>query len=103
MHKVDNIRVVCIAEFHALDGKTETLIAALHSLIKPTHEEEGCLRYELNQRTDDPRWVTFIEKWENKEIFDTHCAKPYITRYFDDVRPELVDDFKVTLYHEVLP
>jgi quinol monooxygenase YgiN len=103
MHKVDEIRVVCVAEFHALEGKTEALIAALHSLIKPTHEEEGCLRYELNQRADDPRWVTFIEKWENKEIFDAHCATPYITRYFDEVRPQLVDDFKVTLYHEILP
>ncbi len=103
MHKIDEIQVVCVAEFHALEGKTEELIAALHSLIQPTHAEEGCLRYELNQRTDDPRWVTFIEKWENQEIFDAHCAKPYITRYFDEVRPALVDDFKVTLYHEILP
>ena len=64
MHKIDEVQVVCVAEFHALEGKSEELIAALHSLIQPTHQEEGCLRYELNRRADDPRWVTFIEKWQ---------------------------------------
>ncbi len=103
MYKIDDVGVVCIAEFHAIEGRTKELIAALHSLIKPTHAEEGCLRYELNQRTDDPGWVTFVEKWKNKETFDAHCSMPYITHYFEDVRPQLVDDFKVTLYHEILP
>jgi quinol monooxygenase YgiN len=87
MYKIDEIQVVCIAEFHAIEGKTEELITALHSLIKPTHEEEGCVRYELNQRTDNPRWVTFVEKWKNKASFDTHCNTAYITHYFSDVRP----------------
>ncbi len=103
MPNIDTTQIVCIAEFHAIEGKTDELIGALHSLIKPTHEEDGCLRYELNQRTDDPRWVTFIEKWRNKEIFDIHCATPYISHFFSTVRPELVDDFLVKLYSEVLP
>ena len=103
MNKVDEAQVVCVAEFHAMEGKTEELIAALHALIKPTHQEQGCLRYELNQRIDDPRWVTFVEKWKNQKVFDAHCKMSYITHYFNDLRPQLVDDFKVTLYHEVLP
>ena len=102
MPNIDTTQFVCVAEFHAIEGKTDELIAALHSLIKPTHAEDGCLRYELNQRTDDPHWVTFIEKWKNKEIFDAHCATPYITHYVNNVRPELVEDFVVKLYHEVL-
>ena len=103
MPDIDTTRVVCVAEFHAIEGKTDQLVAALHSLMKPTHKEDGCLRYELNQRADDPRWVTFIEKWKNKQVFDTHCATPYITDYFDNVRPQLVDELSVRLYHEVLP
>src|ERR1700756_2846699 len=102
MPNMDKTQVVCVAEFHAIEGKIDQLVAALHVLIKPTHQEEGCLRYELNQRVDDPRWVTFIEKWTNKEIFDKHCAMPYITDYFGNVRPKLVDEFVVKLYHEVL-
>ena len=96
-------QVVCVAEFWALEGKTEELIQALHVLMKPTHAEAGCIRYELNQRMDDDRGITFIEKWKDKEAFDQHCATSYIKHYFDDVRPHLVERFEVKLYQEILP
>jgi quinol monooxygenase YgiN len=103
MPKIDTTQVVCVAEFYAKEGKAGELVEVLHALISPTHKEEGCLRYELNQRADDPRWVTFIEKWTNKAIFDAHCAMPYIANFFDSVRPALVDEFAVKLYWEILP
>jgi quinol monooxygenase YgiN len=96
-------QVVCVAEFHAKENKTGELLSALHSLMNPTHREKGCIRYELNQREDDPRWLTFIEKWSDRRAFDEHCAMPYIKRYFDEVRPELVETFEVKLYREILP
>lgn len=96
-------RVVCVAEFHALEGKVDLLVDALHVLMKPTHLEPGCIRYELNQREDDPRWVTFIEKWKDQKTFDEHCAMPYIAKFFNEVRPQLVETFEVKLYREILP
>jgi quinol monooxygenase YgiN len=99
----NTIQVVCVAEFRAKDGKTGALIEALHVLMKPTHAEPGCIRYELNQREDDPRWITFIEKWKDQQTFDKHCAMPYIAHYFNDVRPGLVETFEVKLYREILP
>ena len=96
-------QVVCVAEFHAFPDKADALIAALHVLMKPTHKEAGCIRYELNQRVDDPRWITFVEKWKNQKVFDKHCATPYIKDYFDNQRPNLVESFEVKLYREILP
>lgn len=103
MPEKNTTQVVCVAEFHAKEGKTNELIDALHVLMKPTHKEAGCIRYELNQRVDDPRWITFIEKWKDKQVFDEHCATDYIKDYFDNVRPNLVDNFEVKLYEEILP
>jgi quinol monooxygenase YgiN len=103
MPKIKSTEVVCVAKFRALEGKAEELVYALHSLIEPTRKEPGCLRYELNQCSDDLRWVTFIEKWKNREAFDRHCSMPYINHYFDNVRPHLVEQFEVTLYEEILP
>jgi quinol monooxygenase YgiN len=103
MHKKETTQVVCVAEFRALEGKTDDLIEALHALIEPTHKEPGCMRYELNQRSDDDRWMTFIEKWKDRDTFDQHCAMPYIKDYFDNVRPQLVETFDVKLYEEILP
>jgi quinol monooxygenase YgiN len=99
----ETVQIVCVAEFHAFEGKTGALMEALHSLIEPTHQEPGCLRYELNQRIDDERWISFVEKWKDKKSFDEHCAMPYIKDYFDNIRPQLVEEFAVKLYLEVLP
>jgi quinol monooxygenase YgiN len=96
-------QLVCVAEFRAKENKTDELLAALYSLINPTHREAGCIRYELNQREDDPRWLTFIEKWSDRRTFDEHVKMPYIKHYFDEVRPELVEAFEVKLYREILP
>ena len=98
----NTVQVVCVAEFRAIEGKSEALIDALHVLMSPTHKEAGCIRYELNQREDDPRWITFIEKWKDQKSFDEHCAKSYITDYFENGRPSLVETFEVKLYREVL-
>jgi quinol monooxygenase YgiN len=103
MTRKNTVQVVCVAEWHALEGKTDDLVAALHSLIKATIAEPGCIRYELNQRVDDPRWVTFVEKWKDKKTFDEHCQMPYIKDFFDNVKPRLVETFEVKLYQEVLP
>ena len=96
-------QVLCVAELFSKEGKTEELIDALHVLMKPTHAEPGCIRYELNQRSDQPNGITFIEKWKDRKVFDEHCAMPYITNFFDNVLPGLVDRFEVKLYEEILP
>lgn len=103
MPNKNTTQIVCVAEFRAFEGKTDALVEALHVLMRPTHQEQGCLRYELNQRIDDPRWVTYIEKWKNRQDFDSHCNAPRITHYFNVVRPEVVESFEVKLYHELLP
>jgi quinol monooxygenase YgiN len=103
MPKIEKTQVVCVAEFRAKEGKTDELIAALHSLMQPTYKEPGCIRYELNQRTDDSRWITYVEKWKDKQVFDDHCAMPYITHFFNEVQPDLVEEFEVKLYQEILP
>ncbi|MGH8240664.1 MAG: putative quinol monooxygenase [Steroidobacteraceae bacterium] len=103
MAREEAVQVVCIAEFLALEGKTDALIDALHSLLGPTHAEPGCIRYELNRRVDMPRMITFIEKWCDRQSFDAHCAMPYIAHYFNDVRPFLVASFEVKMYRELLP
>ena len=103
MAKEEKIQVVCVAEFVAREGKFDELVDAMHSLMKPTHRETGCLRYELNRRVDAPRVVTYIEKWKDQRSFDEHCATPYIANFFNEVRPRLVEQFEVKMYREILP
>lgn len=103
MPNKDTTQVVCVAEFFAKGGRTEELIDALHRLIRPTQAEAGYIRYELNQRIDEPNGITFIEKWKDKKAFDEHCATPHIADFFNNVRPGLVERFEVKLYEEFRP
>ena len=68
--KRNETQLVCIAEFKALPGEADLLLKNLHSLIKFTHLEGGCIRYELNQSIETPEEITFIEKWYDQETFD---------------------------------
>lgn len=103
MPKKNTVQVVCVAEWRALEGKTEELLDTLHSLLAPTHKEPGCIRYELNQRVDDPTWITFVEKWTDQKAFDEHCEMSYIKHFFEELRPPLCEEFAVKLYQEILP
>lgn len=102
---VNDTQLVCIARFTAKKGEAEALIKNLHSLIRLTTREGGCLRYELNQNIDNPEDITFIEKWYDKKTFDEHCAKKYITDFFKDgkANPDHVESFDVSLHKEFLP
>ena len=95
--------IVCVAQFKAQAGKEEELLETLYSLIPATRAETGNIRYELNQAIDDPRSITFIEKFASQEAFDYHCNTPYIKEFFATDPPRFVESFVVTLYREVLP
>jgi len=103
MLKKAESEIVCVAQFIAKEGKEDELLHALHSLLQPTFKEEGYLRYELNQAIDNPRGITFIEKFKSKDAFDFHCSTPYVKGFFNNVAPPLVDNVTVTLYKEILP
>lgn len=96
-------QLVCIARFVANKGEEDMLIASLHSLIRLTTQEGGCLKYELNQSIDNPEVITFIEKWYDKVTFDAHCSKPYLVDFLNDGKPEFVEKFDVSLHKELLP
>lgn len=96
-------QLVCIARFVAKDGEVDQLLENLHSLMVPTHQEGGCIRYELNQSIEEPNEITFIEKWYDQKTFDEHCSKQYILDFFRDGAPLHVESFDVSLHKEILP
>ncbi len=98
----DETRVVVIARFLAKEGKEQDLLEAMQRLMEPTHKEPGYIRYELNQNFENPRILTYIEKYKDQAAFDEHKSAPYIRDFFQRVAPELVEQQEVTFHREVL-
>jgi quinol monooxygenase YgiN len=101
--RTNETQLVCIARFIARDGEVDQLMESLHFLMAQTHQEGGCIRYELNRGIDNPKEITFIEKWFDQKTFDEHCAKKYIVDFFRDGQPRFVESFDVSMYKELLP
>ena len=101
--RIDEGKVVVVARLVAQRGKEDQVLEALHGLIKQTRDEPGCLRYELNQSIDDPRTFTFIEKFESDAAFEVHKNAPYITCFFREVAPRLLETQQIVLHREILP
>lgn len=66
------IRVV--AQITVRHGKEDEVKSVLSSLVKPTHQESGCLHYELLQNNDDPAEFVLLEEWETQAALDGHTA-----------------------------
>lgn len=68
----DPIRV--IARITAKSGAEDEVKSVLSSLVEPTHQESGCLHYELLQNARDPSEFVLLEEWESQTALDSHTA-----------------------------
>jgi quinol monooxygenase YgiN len=61
----------------------------LLSLIEPTRQEPGCLRYELLHNATDLADFTFVEEWANPAALDAHSATPHLQTVLAQAPPLL--------------
>jgi len=67
-----------IAKAKAKPGREADLERELRGIVKPTHAEQGCLRYTLHRSLEDPTSFITIERWASKEAIDSHFGAPHI-------------------------
>jgi quinol monooxygenase YgiN len=67
-----------IARLTARPDTVAALYTLLLSLIEPTRQEPGCLRYELLQNAADPTDFTFVEEWADSAALEAHSATPHL-------------------------
>ena len=68
-----------IARLDARPEKTEELRALLTSLLEPTHQERGCVRFELMQNRDFPTEFAIASEWCGEDAVQHHIATSYAT------------------------
>lgn len=65
-------QVRVLAKVKAIPKQLEAVQKILLSLLGPTRQEPGCIRYELWQNRDDPTDFNFVEEWESQEALNAH-------------------------------
>ncbi len=66
-----------IAHLDARPGKTEELRALLTSLLEPTRQERGCVRFELQQNRDFPTEFAIVSEWRGEDAVQHPVATSY--------------------------
>ncbi|MCL2492963.1 MAG: antibiotic biosynthesis monooxygenase [Clostridiales bacterium] len=73
------VAVVCKEKIK--EGQKEAFLAHMQEMIRLTHEEDGCIAYNLYEPKNDPDAdLVMIEMWENQEALDRHMASEHFQR-----------------------
>jgi quinol monooxygenase YgiN len=82
-------QLTLIAFLRAKAGCEDELGRRLSALVEPTHQEAGCIDYQLHRsNTDAGLWILY-ENWRSREDLDLHFQMPYLKQFLADV-PQLL-------------
>ncbi|WP_419902920.1 putative quinol monooxygenase [Kiloniella sp.] len=70
-----------VANIHAKSDKIELVQTELTKLIEITRAEQGCIQYDLHQDNQNPAHFMFFEKWQSRELWQTHMNAPHLAAY----------------------
>ena len=93
--------VVVVGSFTAEPGKEAEALEAMQALVEPTHREEGCILYALHRGTDDPRRITFVERWASREQLDAHLSTPHVQGMLARAEELFGDSADIVVYEPV--
>jgi quinol monooxygenase YgiN len=84
-------KLTVIARVRANEGMEDKVKQECLALVDPSRKEQGCLRYDLYQSTNDPTLFIFYENWESREDLERHLETPH-SLLFDERTAGLLDE-----------
>lgn len=72
-----------VANVHANPDKIELIKTECEKLLPITRAEKGCIEYTLHRDNDNPAHFMFYERWESRELWQTHMNAPHLTAYVE--------------------
>jgi quinol monooxygenase YgiN len=69
--------VHAIAHLNARPDKAQELGALLTSLLEPTRQEPGCVRFELQQNRELPTEFAVVSEWLDDQAVQFHIGTAY--------------------------
>lgn len=74
-------KLTIVANIIANEDKIDLVKAELEKLNPITRAEEGCIQYDLHQDNEHPAHFMFFEKWENRDLWQTHMSNQHLADY----------------------
>ena len=68
---------------------------AQRTMVTPTQNAPGCIRYEMWQDLDDPTRFTIIEGWESEEAHGAHLSSEWLQPVIVSLQPYSASQFEM--------
>ena len=81
--------VYAIALLNARPDKTEELNSLLTSLLEPTRQEPGCIRFDRLQNRETPTKFAIVSQWHDRQSVQDHIGTGHAQRAMSRL-PELL-------------
>lgn len=85
-----NQQVTIIATLHARAGQEEALATRMRAMALDTRREAGCILYDLQRSSDDPREFIMVEYWADAQALALHDASAHMAALRADL-PALLE------------
>jgi quinol monooxygenase YgiN len=79
-HTVAELHVVAVIK--AKEGKADVVREAMGSLMGPSRQDKGCIRYDLYEAQGAPGTFVNLEVWASQEDINAHLAQPHLGAAF---------------------
>ncbi len=86
-----------VAKITAKSDEIERVKSVLLSLVKPTHQESGCIYYQLFQDQTNKNEFTFMEHWKSNHDLDLHKQTSHFVEGFSQLEPLIAKPITVSV------
>ena len=84
------MHVVMVVQWLARPGEEERLAEILRIMVRETRQEPGCIRYEANRSTEDPRRFVIYEVYRAEAAQKAHEDSEHFRHHFvEEALPRL--------------
>ena len=93
--------VSVVVTYFVKPGKKEEYLDAVKVLIEKTHQEEGCVFYDLFENPENPAALTLVEVWKDQAALDYHMGMDYFLKSVEVLTPLREDHRERFVYSKV--
>ena len=90
-----------VAHLRAKGDKVDEAREVLLGLIAPTHQEPGCISYEMLENVDDPTQFTFVEEWQDGSALEAHLGTAHIGGLLTQFESLFAEELDLRKYSKV--
>ena len=89
-----------LVSYDIKEGQTDAFLEYMKELVECTHQEDGCIAYDLYKERDGSG-IFMLEVWESQEALDKHVESEHYKRLVPGSRAFMNGNPDIRFFHKL--